>query len=76
MPNESEQDNLLDHISRGLVDPTEPDNFLGSAIARLLELHLDEFDEFKYHWIDGLLDMVVEVRESDVEILAYLVWGG
>ena len=54
----------------------DPDNFLGSAIGRLLELHLDEFDEFKYHWIDGLLDMVVEFRETDIEVRAYLVWGG
>src|SRR5262245_13970253 len=70
---EAEQANLLDHISRGLVDPTDPDSFLSSAIARLLELHLVEFDEFKYIGIDDLLDMVVEVCESDVEIRAYAV---
>jgi len=73
---EAEQANLLDHISRGLVDPTDPDNFLSSAIAGLLDLHLAEFDEFTYHWIDDLLDLVVEVRDSGFEVRAYLVWGG
>src|SRR5260370_35684289 len=65
---------LLECIRESLADPAG-NSGLGSAIARLLDLHLARLDEWNHRWMDDLLDIRVRVNGSRTEVIGYIVWG-
>jgi hypothetical protein len=76
---ESQQAHLLEHLAQELFNDASPYTRFGSTIARLLDLHLHELPENlpEWHgrWMDDVLDVRIEVKGIDVEVLGYVVWG-
>jgi len=69
--NSDRQAFLLEMMSREFVDPQSCE--FGSSVSRLLELHLEELDEWRYCWTDGLLDTRVQFHNGSAEILAFVI---
>jgi hypothetical protein len=69
------RDRLLGCIGESLGRPEAPDPQLGAAIARLTGLHLAALPEWKYRWLDDLLDVRVERGGEAIDVLGYVVWG-
>jgi len=66
------RDRLLRDIGKSLGEPNAVD---GAAVARLTGLHLAGLPEWKYRWMDDLLDARVESGREGIDVLAYVVWG-
>jgi hypothetical protein len=72
---ESQQAHFLKHISEALGSNTSPSVYPGSPIAWLLHMHLCDLPEWRWRWIDDLLDIRIEVKGESAEVFGYMVWG-
>ena|SRR5215471_6926306 len=63
---------LLEGIGQEIAD-LDKSRDLASSISWLLDLHLSELDEWKYCWIDGLLETTLKRRNGSIELLAHVV---
>lgn len=72
---ESQRAHLLECLGQDLLDDAPQDAYPGSAIARLLDLHLYGLPEWRGRWMDDVLDVRIEVKGTEVEVFGYVVWG-
>jgi len=73
---EVRQSRLLDCLGEELGAAELSAAEIGSTIAFLLGLHLNEFDEWRFKWVDDLLDTRVEaVGKGVVQVLGSALWG-
>jgi hypothetical protein len=68
---EEQQVKFLGQLAEDLAQGGYP----GSSIAHLLSLHLEDLPEWRWRWIDDVLDVRIEVEGDRVEVLGYAVWG-
>lgn len=72
---EQKRADFLEQLAEDLRGQSSRGSYPGSSIAWLLSLHVEDLPEWRWRWIDDLLDAQVEIKDRSVEVLGYIVWG-
>ena len=72
---EQQQTHLLKQVAESLHNSGSQRAYPGSAIAYLLHLHTCDLREWRWRWINDMLDVRIEVKGNSVEVFGYVVWG-
>jgi hypothetical protein len=74
---EKQQAHFLKLLGEELGSNASPSDYPGSTIAWLLDMHMHLCDlpEWRWRWMDDVLDTRIEVKGEKVEVFGYVVWG-